>query len=118
MMNIKPGRGVGGRQPDLSELEAYLQATLQPVSPRPGFVHALRGRLFSQQGDAGQGAAGRQAGVLQVAVFAIAGLATTVLVVVTGIKATAAILGALGLLHHVQQSREPAAQPVPLQPAA
>lgn len=98
-------------QPDLTNLEAYLKASLLPVTPRPGYVRDLHKRLLSSKNTKEGEDHGLRNGLL-----AVAGLATSVLILIAGVRATIAFLSSMGILHqvkeHVQQN-----QAAPMNPA-
>jgi len=95
----------------LEELEAYMDSILQPIEPSPGFIADLRARL-----EAAPGPETRWPAALRYSLLAAAGLASSAIIVVTGIRATVTILGALGVLKHardqMRQKQAAAAPPV------
>lgn len=88
------------RELDLKNLEAYLLNTLGPVKPRQEFVQGLRGRLeHSTYPQANKQNSIRVKAVPQRGSNAIflflAGLAASLVLLITGIKATLSIVEAI-----------------------
>jgi len=79
------------------ELEYYLRTVLKPVEPRADFVSDLGARLagapYTKQ---------RLPVRLQYALLAAAGLISSLIIVITGIRATLTLLGAMGLMRHIK----------------
>lgn len=84
-------------EPDFAQMEAFLVSTLVPVVPRAGFVRDLRRRLLNHAPVYGTESHGLRNGIL-----AIAGLATSVLILIAGVRATLTLLSSLGILHQVK----------------
>lgn len=82
---------------ELKELEDYLEIALQPVEPRPGFIADLRARLEGAPAPQRQWPA-----ALRYSLLAAAGLVSSMIILVTGIRAAITILGALGVLGHIR----------------
>jgi len=69
---------------ELDEIESYLESTLIQISPRSEFVNELKGRLINNQQ--------RQYSVsrrVKIVLFTGAGLISSLLLIITGIRATA-----------------------------
>ena len=90
-------RSLEGQDYELSDLEAYLEATFQPVKPRPGFVSILREKLLVIPIPVRSSLA-----LFRYALLGIAGLVSSLIILVTGIRATVTVLGTLGILHHIR----------------
>ncbi|MBN1148765.1 MAG: hypothetical protein JXA78_16005 [Anaerolineales bacterium] len=82
---------------ELEDLEDYLARALRPVEPRPGFIADLRARLDRAPAPQKQSPA-----ALRYALLAAAGLLSSLIIVITGVRAAITILGALGVLGHVR----------------
>ena len=92
---------------DLADLEAYLEATLNPITPRPAFVNSLGIRLME--------ATFSEPSVPQYVFLAVAGVISGIIIVVTGIRAAITILGALGIVRSLKgQIRQERAGPQPV----
>jgi hypothetical protein len=88
-----------GRKPepldDLSDLEAYLNKTLTPVSPDESFVRELQGRLFSETFSY-QGVS--TSSLIQF-LFMSAGIMMGVsFIIITGIRILISLFGLIGLI--------------------
>jgi len=81
----------------LLELEYYLLKVLKPVEPRAGFVSDLGARLADTQVTRIQFPF-----KVQYIFLAAAGLISSVIIVITGIRATVTLLGAMGLMRHIK----------------
>jgi hypothetical protein len=79
------------------ELEYYLRSVLRPVEPKPDFVSELGARLVGATFKEDQWPVR-----LQYALLAVAGLISSVIIVVTGIRATLTLLGAMGFMRHIK----------------
>lgn len=94
----------------INNLEAYLQNTLGPVRPRQAFVQGLRGKLetasFHQANNMKpiQVKAVHQWGARSILLF-LAGLAASLVLLITGIKAT------LSIVEAIKSIRQRSAQP-------
>jgi hypothetical protein len=94
---------------ELEEMEDYLESALQPVEPRPGFIADLRARLETAPVPQRQWPK-----VLRYSLVAAAGVVSSAIIVITGIRAALTILGALGALKHVRsQMQQKGAAAVP-----
>lgn len=89
-MNKLRKRGTIKLDPDLAGLETYLEATLISVPPRAAFVMDLKKRLLEP---ASEERSSRNK--LQYLILAVAGVVTSILLVITGVRATSALLGSL-----------------------
>ena len=85
-----------------SSLEKYISAALHPIEPRPSFVAGLKDRLIMAPADQENNNE-----VAQFAILGLAGVLSGLIIFITGVRATVAILGALGLL---RQSKNPVDQ--------
>lgn len=85
--------GSKGAEIDFPYIETYLGSALRPIQPRMTFVTGLKSKLETE-------ARAKRAGLslFQYLVLAVIGIASTVLLVFTGARAVAAVLGALSLL--------------------
>jgi len=100
------------RLEELMSVERYLDRQLTPVKPRPEFVERLGGQLASAKLEK-KGLSP----IVQYAILGAAGVFSGLIILVTGIRATVTILGALGALrlikqHSAQKSASTTAQPV------
>ena len=78
---------------EAAELETYLDAALHPIKPGVEFVGELRARLVEAPL-----AKPNSALLFQYVLLAMAGLLSSMIIIITGIRAVVTILGALGLL--------------------
>lgn len=85
------------KQAELAGLETYLSATLQPVRPRAEFVNGLQQRLLHPVVEE-RPALSRA----QYIILGVAGTLTSLVLVITGVKATISILGKLGVLDQIK----------------
>jgi len=100
-IKIKPySNSLPDQEKEIKKLEAYLLNTLSPVKPRQEFVQGLRGRLecatypqSHHQNDV-QVRAIRRNGAQSVLLF-LAGLVASLILLITGIKATLSIVEAI-----------------------
>jgi hypothetical protein len=90
---------------DLQDIEAYLEQTLQSVEPRPAYVSSLKGRLLAAEPEKAVSPA-----LLKYSLWGLAGLVSSVVIVVAGVRATVLLLSALGVMHYAQDRahQEPA----------
>ena len=96
--------------PQLVELHKALEETLVPVSPRSGFVQGLRSRLLAPQ-------EAEKSHLTDLAILSVVGIASSVLVVILGVKAGMALLGMLGLLNQMKQQAQKDQNSSPFQSA-
>jgi len=82
-----------GAEVDFPSIETYLGSALKPIQPRAVFVSGLRSRLETE-------ARTRRVGLslAQYALIAAIGVASSLLLLATGARAIAAIIGVFGLL--------------------
>ena len=91
-------------QKEIEEMEAKLQESLVPVTPRPTFVSALKGRLMT----APEPKLPSMPPALQYTILGGLGLISSILIVVTGIRAAVTLIGALGLISQLRKRGAPA----------
>lgn len=93
---------------ELSHMESYLQNAMRPVQIRPEFVEGLRMRLLKEP----LPKPGLSTGA-QYLILGAAGVLSSVVIIIAGIRATVLILGALGLLRQMknQVAKEGVAPP-------
>ena len=100
---------------DLAAIEAYLQSLMEPVAPRALFIKNLRDRLFSRKD--------RDEPELVVdfepnyVLIAGAGVLSSILILITGIRALVTLKGTIGALRRVK-AQVSQKQSAPLTPAA
>jgi hypothetical protein len=82
-----------GAEIDFPSIESYLGLALQPIQPRATFVTGLKSKLETE-------ALTRRPGLslLQYIIIALIGISSSLLLIMTGVRALAAILGAFSLL--------------------
>ena len=82
-----------GAEIDFPSIESYLGLALQPIQPRATFVTGLKSKLETE-------ALTRRPGLslLQYMIIALIGISSSLLLIMTGVRALAAILGAFSLL--------------------
>ena len=91
------GRSKNIEDESFQELEHYLRTILRPVEPRVDFISDLGARLANEP------IKGPQFPVrFQYALLAVAGLISSIIIVITGIRATLTLLGAMGLMRHLK----------------
>jgi len=82
---------------DILGIEDYLYSALYPVNPSSTFVQSLKSRLM----DAPE-PVNRSKEIMQYSLLGLAGVLSGIIIIVTGIRATVTILGALGILRQVR----------------
>jgi hypothetical protein len=82
------------RDTDFSDIEANLRGFLRPVEPRPTFVNESRIRLVKASLRKRS-----QLMIIQLVILAIAGLTSSILILVVSMRAVITLLGMLGMLH-------------------
>jgi hypothetical protein len=82
-----------GAQPGVMKMERYLQTTISPVAPRPDFVSGLKSRLNQESRRIYS-----RSTVLQYVLLSLAGVVTSVLLILAGVRAVVTLLGVLGIL--------------------
>lgn len=93
---------------NLSNIELYLDDKLKTVTPRMEFVTQLRQQLIGKQKNK---AFSMQKIKKEDVLLVFGALASVVLVLIAGIRAVTAILGALGLLQASKQTRQKGIRP-------
>jgi hypothetical protein len=93
-------------QMELSDLEGYLDRTLQPVAPRAEFVDALRDKLNRVEIQAEENILEKEPRALHYVLLGGAGILSSLLLVITGIRAVIALIGAIGALKQMRQRLE------------
>jgi hypothetical protein len=91
--------------PDINEVDTYLDYIFQPVSPRSQFVDQLEKRLIT---------APRSridfSNLLQYGILGVVGFVSSLIILVTGIRATMTFIGTISVLRQmrtqIQQKRE------------
>ena len=91
------GRSKNIEDESFQELEYYLRTILRPVEPKADFVADLGARLAHEPGKESY-----LPFKLQYALLAVAGLISSTIIVITGIRATLTLLGAMGLMRHIK----------------
>ncbi|MEJ2599288.1 MAG: hypothetical protein P8Z00_13215 [Anaerolineales bacterium] len=84
-------------------LERYLDRNLQPVAPRAEFVIALRDKLNHVELQAEEDLLEREPRALHLALLGGAGVLSSILMVITGVRAVLALIGAIGTLKQMRQ---------------
>ena len=96
-----------GGKPGVVKMERYLQSSFHPVAPRPDFVMGLKTRLNQESKRFTS-----RSTVLQYVLLSLAGVVTSVLLILAGIRAVITLLGVLGILSQmrgvVNEDRPPA----------
>jgi len=82
-----------GSEIDFPSIETYLGSALRPIQPRATFVAGLKSKLETE-------ALTRRPGLslLQMMLIAAIGISSSILLILTGVRAVVAVLGALSLL--------------------
>ncbi len=107
--------GLIDEEKQITGMENRLQATLQPVSPRPEFVKDLKRRLLSPSpADASIANSKPRQNVFMIA----AGLLSGTVLILLGVKAVIGLLASLGILQQVKRNIEQQECSAPLTPAA
>ena len=88
---------------ELVQLEGYLDRTLQPVVPRPEFVDALRDNLNRVELQAEEDLLEKEPRALHLALLGGAGILSSLLLVITGVRAVIALVGAVSALKQMRQ---------------
>jgi hypothetical protein len=96
-----------GAKPGVVKMERYLQSSFHPVAPRPDFVMNLKTRLNQESRRFTS-----RSTVLQYVLLSLAGVVTSVLLILAGVRAVITLLGVLGILSQmhgqVGEERPPA----------
>ena len=88
---------------ELVQLEGYLDRTLQPVVPRPEFVDALRDNLNRVELQAEEDLLEKEPRALHLALLGGAGILSSLLLVITGVRAVIALVGAVSAFKQMRQ---------------
>lgn len=100
---------------DLAAIESYLRSLMEPVAPRAQFIKNLRARLF---GRATHDETGLEVDFApNYVLIAGAGILSSVLILITGIRALITLKGTIGTLRRVK-TQVAQKQSAPITPAA
>jgi hypothetical protein len=91
---------------ELNNLEGYLDRAMQPVTPRAEFVDALRDKLTRVEIKAEDDILEKEPRALHMALLGGAGILSSLLLVITGVRAVVALIGAIGALKQMRQRLE------------
>ena len=91
-------------QEEMVKMEEIMQESLVPITPRPAFISALKERILS----APEPKVPSMAPALQYTLLGFIGLFSSLLIIVTGIRATITLLGALGIISQMRKRSAPA----------
>jgi hypothetical protein len=91
---------------ELNYLERYLDRTLQPVIPRAEFVDTLRDKLNRVELQAEEDILNKEPRALHYALLGGAGILSSLLLLITGIRAVVTLIGAIGALKQMRQHLE------------
>jgi hypothetical protein len=83
--------------PELSEVDSYLDYIFQPVSPRSQFVNQLEKRLVATPPPRIY-----FSNVLQYTILGVVGFFSSLIILVTGIRATMTFIGTLSVLRQIR----------------
>lgn len=86
-----------GVQPGVVKMEHFLQTSFSPVAPRPDFVSGLKTRLAVESKKVYS-----RSTVLQYVLLSLAGVVTSALLILAGVRAVVTLLGLLGILHQMR----------------
>jgi hypothetical protein len=92
---MKPIRLKEANQRELNNLEGYLDRALQPVTPRAEFVHTLRDKLSRVEIKAEKDILEKEPRALHFALLGGAGILSSLLLVITSVRAVIALIAAL-----------------------
>ena len=87
---------------DFNKMESYLNRTLEPINPRREFVDKLRGQLVDQKQSASN-----TFGTLEYLILAVIGLISSIILLVTSIRAAMAIFEAIRYLRQNRNNVDP-----------
>jgi hypothetical protein len=91
-------------------MERFLQTSFSPVAPRPDFVSGLKTRLAVESKKVYS-----RSTVLQYVLLSLAGVVTSALLILAGVRAVVTLLGLLGILHQMRGSvGDKQSQPLPM----
>jgi hypothetical protein len=91
---------------EFTHLERFLDRTLQPVTPRAEFVDTLRDKLSRVEIKAEENILDKEPRALHIALLGGAGILSSLLLVITGVRAVVALIGAIGALKQMRQGLE------------
>lgn len=91
---------------EFNQLEGYLDWALQPVSPHAEFVDALRDKLIRAEIKGEEDFLEKEPRGLHLALLGGAGVLSSLLLVITGVRAVLALIGAVGALKQMRQGLE------------
>jgi hypothetical protein len=91
---------------ELNHLEGYLERTLEPVIPRVEFVNTLRDKLNRAELHAEENILEKEPRALHYALLGGAGILSSLLLLITGIRAMVALMGAIGALRQMRKRLE------------
>ncbi len=91
---------------ELVQLEGYLGHTLHPVAPRAEFVDALRDKLNRVEIKSEENLLEKEPRALHLALLGGAGILSSLLLVITGVRAVITLVGAIGALKQMRQQLE------------
>ena len=91
-------------QEEIGRMEEVMQESLVLVKPHPAFISKLKERILS----APEPSVPSKAPVLQYALFGFVGIFSSILIIVTGIRAMITLLGALGIISQMRKRGAPA----------
>jgi len=83
-----------GVEIDFPSIETYLGMALQPIQPRATFVTGLKSKLETEALTKRPGLS-----LSQYFIIAVIGICSSILLILTGVRAVAAVLGALSFIH-------------------
>ena len=87
-------------KPAVGKMEQYLQTSFRPVAPRPDFVTGLKTRLTQESRRFNS-----RSTVLQYVLLSLAGVVTSALLILAGMRAVITLLGVLGILQQMRSSQ-------------
>jgi hypothetical protein len=103
---MKPNGLKNTNRMELNNLEGYLDRALQPVTPRTEFVGDLRDKLNRLELQAEEDILDKESRALHYALLGGAGILSSLLLLITGIRAAIALIGAIGALKQMRQQLE------------
>jgi hypothetical protein len=98
-----------GKTKELNELEGYLKKVYRPVTPNPDFVSGLRAKLVSLPEKKRL-----TPRVFKYFLLGAAGVFSSVILIVTGVRATITILGTVSLLRQIRNQNNTASVQTPV----
>jgi hypothetical protein len=100
-----------GRFDELMGLEKYLQSMLLPVEPRQEYLTYLHERLANEEGMRISLLDHFSPLTLRNVLITGVGIISSLLILITGVRAILALMSALSFLRHLKQKREAGASP-------